>query len=176
MLLFPDRQTILLLDTPVGRAKVTFTADDFLGFLAHPLMVSAVKTSLGSKTELCGPVWFDNDLATVFFIYRTSEQAYQVRMQRDAKGKVLIDIAGASSSMGDLQQSILVDSCSQEEAAKLQNFFNTLLLNLDGTEMSFSEINFSKEVVQRNTSLRQVCMRLGLDICVKAFPPPNVSF
>eukprot|EP00271_Cylindrocystis_brebissonii_P015522 TRINITY_DN38438_c0_g1_i1.p1 TRINITY_DN38438_c0_g1~~TRINITY_DN38438_c0_g1_i1.p1 ORF type:complete len:394 (-),score=48.74 TRINITY_DN38438_c0_g1_i1:297-1478(-) len=73
--------------------------------------------------------------------------------------------------MGDL-----VKIREDEIARSLESFFGNLMLELDGTKMKFAGMRFYQRERSDAAGAKEVVVGLDLDVQVRNFPPPRVSF
>ena len=128
----------------LGTASIRFNAADWANFLMHPLLTS----------QLPSDVRFKRAGATL--------APGEARWSVDWRGTPLQ--ACLTQQRGE-PAVVSVEPAYDEAAAFLSTFFNGLVIDLDGCELTFNTLDVSA-----------VELSLGLAVYVRKFPSPFINF
>ena len=164
------KRRILLRAPATGSAQIRFTARDWDGFLLHPLMREAVAArqalephapaltfSGGGGTRLL-PGTPGSDGAVLFPV-RAAKTELSAELRQDASGRVV-----CSCSAGGADEA--ASSAAASAGPWLARLFETLVLDLDGCELSFRSLRVEPDAT----------LALDLRARVRAFPSLDINF
>ncbi|GAX83478.1 hypothetical protein CEUSTIGMA_g10903.t1 [Chlamydomonas eustigma] len=180
------QQQIVLHNVPVGYGNVVFNARDFGNFITHPLVTCAA-----AKAVKSGPrpaVYFSGTSVHHKRVYSAMmEPALDVHGQpcvRVLCKELTENPRGALSAISPNSRVVLQDSDyarpgpsdipSQEVSEDLSNFFNHLLIDLQGVNLSFASMTIMTK--DQNSTLTDPCVDLALTLKMVQFPPLNLKF
>ena len=151
------RGMLLLSASARGSGDVVFTARDFGNFLAHPLLVAAAARAVAGRRFAFAPdsVVFDAAAAAVRFAgaFDGARYACTLRPPPAPGGAVAVLAAGGPAA--------------EVVAASLQRFFATLRIDLEGTRLSYADMELSPD---------GRTLRLALALEVTRFPRADFAF
>jgi hypothetical protein len=192
------RKRKLILITPaVGKAMVALNPKDFGSFLTHPLLTApslslplsnanAVESQSQSREqfEFSGDdVEISHENGVVVFYGTCIGEKWRCELMRGENGskraeiqvsRVPSSVIESTSSAGETQAQegdVNFDSIELELSTVVQDFFNDLVFELDGTFLSFQDMKVHRP---KDNGEANVLMALG--ITVKKFPSPGLAF
>eukprot|EP00882_Tetradesmus_deserticola_P011787 GHRQ01012473.1.p1 GENE.GHRQ01012473.1~~GHRQ01012473.1.p1 ORF type:complete len:218 (+),score=58.84 GHRQ01012473.1:180-833(+) len=171
------KQQIQLTNTPVGTARVLFSAADFGNFLVHPLMTEAAKQAVQghafafdqASVRIQPPFAVPPEGAVNFTgTWHGDGLRYQVR---------LLPVSGGAAVGKGVQAHALPLSTGARSTSAgvvedgLTRFFSSLKVDLQGVQMSFMSL-----ATLPSMSSAGAMADLHLRLELKRFPPLNVQF
>ena len=151
------KQRIVLQRPSTGKAEISFTADDWDSFLAHPLFQAAVAAKCAATSAnvvfVRGGTRLCREDETVVFPVRWCGELCDARLSQ-AGGRATIVLQREADGEG-----------GQMGSDWLTALFNELVIDLDGCELRFLQLRFSDDQLS-----------LALDVRVRSFPSLDVNF
>lgn len=156
-----DRK-IVLTRPARGKAMVALNSEDFGKFITHPLLKPPNSESLQNRLSFVGKgATVDSRNGFVSFLVQLDGEQVECLLRRgevDGEQNAVISIPSLN---GREDQS---DSLREV----LNDFFNKLTFELDGTYLSFRDLM----IIEKECPL----LMLSLDIVVEKFPSPGLAF
>ena len=166
----------------LGDAELVFSAEDFSNFLVHPLTVRAAKDNGPGGHEFVfdggeggGRVSLDDGAVCFSGRWTKDDGWYRVAMKPKSGGGVSVTTLeirprgdGASvenDDDGDDDGGGERKGDGEELAAAMAAFFGTLMIDLEGAQLTYRDMTVTQTLVELRLSLRVV-----------SFPPPNAEF
>jgi len=143
----------IVLERPAtGTARLSFDSSDFGNFLTHPLTREAAR----------GRFAFDNTDARVVDSDHLELTATWLEDENAKSPQRFALRPGSTVGSVDVDADGVVDSASSRA---MKRFFETLVVDLEGTELRYKSMRIDGETVE-----------FELDLTVNRFPSPNVRF
>ena len=195
-----QRRKLILVTPAEGKAMVALNPEDFGSFLTHPLFEAqspSISTSISTSAstllssddssqvsqtrfEFSGKdVDISHEDGMVIFYGKCIGRKWRCELMRGLN-KANIHVSHVpSESLGDGDSSNAnanainndINSIETELKSVLSEFFSTLVFELDGTFLSFQDMQVHKS---KDNDDNNVLLALG--ITVKKFPSPGVAF
>jgi len=173
----------LVLTTPAeGLAMVALSAVDFGNFITHPLMKppsppmntnnnNNIIVGNSRLTFLKENVSVNPSLGTVTFYGKYAGSKWKFKLQRAAGSGQKTKIQATLAEFGEDGEVTQINYEGMENALALSTsqFFNELVLELDGTLLSFEDMMLTDKGEDSS-------VMLSLRIKVKKFPSPGIEF
>eukprot|EP00590_Aulacoseira_subarctica_P000693 CAMPEP_0172416372 /NCGR_PEP_ID=MMETSP1064-20121228/2850_1 /TAXON_ID=202472 /ORGANISM="Aulacoseira subarctica , Strain CCAP 1002/5" /LENGTH=243 /DNA_ID=CAMNT_0013153969 /DNA_START=351 /DNA_END=1082 /DNA_ORIENTATION=+ len=146
-----------------GKALVALTSHDFGNFITHPLLKQQISQIHGFQLKKEN-VWIDGINNRVIFYGETQDASYECALSRNGSaGGASVQVRSMSEATGDR---------SKELSAKLSQFFNQLIFELDGTFLSFHDMRVNSP----SNKSGQATLMLALSIEVHKLPSRGLEF
>ena len=165
------QQKLSLIRPARGKAMIALNAADFGNFITHPLIKSpTIPVKNGQQSA---PIKFkkegtdvDAETGVVTFFVESLGMNWQCELRRGTAG----------SERGAVVSAVPVSETGNDETAKakavggsLTRFFNEIEFDLDGTSLSFRDMQVTGKG-------KTPSLMLSLNICVRKFPSPGLEF
>ena len=176
---------IVLQQPARGSAKISFTAEDWGNFLAHPLLLNALtarRRSAAAPSVTLGRAAIDASGAVRFNVVWGGVALVASLSQPVGSSRAKVACAapppaeqGSTQPPAELPPEL--EEAARDAAAFLEGFFNELLVDLDGCELRFRSLEVAGRAASpRSRAVGAALLELDLDVCVKRFPSPAINF
>jgi len=177
-----NRRKLILVTPAVGKAMIAFNSKDFGSFLTHPLLAAQTPSfaDRGNFVFSAQGVDIQHGDGRVVFEGVFVGEKWRCELKRGSTNsrRAAIDVThvpseedGTSSSSSPSLSIQDKDAIEMELTMVISQFFSDLVFELDGTFLSFQDMNLFNP---KDGSGAQVLMALG--ITVRKFPSPGLEF
>lgn len=159
-----SNQKLVLTRPAEGRAMIALNSEDFGNFVTHPLMQPPKVAGGKSPIFLKQNTLIDPNEGTVVFYSDFHDYTWECTLRRSVGGKAEVAVTPTNQDENDA-----LDKVADELSTCLSNFFNDLVYELDGTFLSYRDMNVTDKGASPS-------VMLALDILVRKFPSPGLDF
>jgi len=173
-----QKQKLILTVPARGSAVVTFNAKDFGNFLTHPLLQAPQYRYKGEIQNLKfskDAVLIDPNTSSVSFYMRFLDSNWRCTLTRSRSYGAIVQVLPTMNNNNSNNISgEEIHKISSEISNTLTRYFNELVFELQGTFVSFKDMNIPTRPVTNRSCSPEVL--LELDILVKKFPSRKLNF
>jgi len=168
-----SKQKLVLTVPARGNALVTFNAKDFGSFLTHPLLKAPqykYKGEAHNLNFLKTDVVIDPNTSSLSFYTRFLQSDWRCILTRTASNGAVIRVVPSANNNNNMSLEE-IQVISSEISNILTKYFNALIFDLEGTFVSFKDMQ-----IPRSKGKNSPNVLLELNILVKKFPSRKLNF